>query len=440
MKNLLLLLFILCIGLNAFAQKDFTYKIEHVHSLNFIERSNGDFWVVSSKPTSFNSSTQVIQKLKGDGTLIEEKNLDFHSFAQKELSTDKVFFEEYNDQISVFSNDLVLKKRILKSPKILTFDVHENKIFALKKEDNELHLLTYNNNLDSINQQKTIPFTGNDRIVSTYFQGDSIRLLVERKNSNLESYVYNFKSEVLKKGFTCSIANLSFASYFYDNQENKYHLLSYHKGIFTLDKEGALNFIVNFDPPFLDVRSFGQFSYSLQKGYLFKYSGKTDITCGDYVSMYYQISANGEEIESCDNPISNLSYEKVAYSKSGKRLSLGRYMNPNDPKQYTNSSFFSVSSNDICKPIKATAANDFIQENNVKIYPNPFSENTTIEINGDYKNLIFNILDMNGKSIRSEKFDENRLIFQRNNLQTGLYIYEIISEGKQMQHGKIVVQ
>ncbi len=76
----------------------------------------------------------------------------------------------------------------------------------------------------------------------------------------------------------------------------------------------------------------------------------------------------------------------------------------------------------------------------VKIYPNPFSESTTIELNVDYKELKINILDLNGKLIRSEKFNNQQLIFERNGLNSGLYIYEITSQGKRVQQGKIIVQ
>ena len=77
----------------------------------------------------------------------------------------------------------------------------------------------------------------------------------------------------------------------------------------------------------------------------------------------------------------------------------------------------------------------------VKVFPNPFNETTRIEVQTeDYKNLIFNLLDINGKIIRSEKFDENSLDFSRNDLLGGFYLYQIQSEGKVLQSGKLIVQ
>jgi uncharacterized repeat protein (TIGR01451 family) len=75
----------------------------------------------------------------------------------------------------------------------------------------------------------------------------------------------------------------------------------------------------------------------------------------------------------------------------------------------------------------------------MKIAPNPFSENTTIELEGDYPNLLFKLYDLNGQLLRNEKFNANRLDFERNGLNSGMYLFEIISDGKAIQQGKIVV-
>jgi hypothetical protein len=76
----------------------------------------------------------------------------------------------------------------------------------------------------------------------------------------------------------------------------------------------------------------------------------------------------------------------------------------------------------------------------LKIYPNPFQENARIEIeDNSYNNLIFNILDLNGKIVRSEKFSGNTLDFDRKNLTQGFYMYQITSEQKVVQTGKMII-
>ncbi len=76
----------------------------------------------------------------------------------------------------------------------------------------------------------------------------------------------------------------------------------------------------------------------------------------------------------------------------------------------------------------------------LKIYPNPFQENARIEIEENtYNNLIFNVLDLNGKILRSEKFSGTSLEFERGNLTEGFYIYQIHSRGTIVQTGKIIV-
>lgn len=79
------------------------------------------------------------------------------------------------------------------------------------------------------------------------------------------------------------------------------------------------------------------------------------------------------------------------------------------------------------------------EEIGVKIYPNPFSESTTIELNEAYNDLIFKVFDMNGRLVRSERFNGSRLNFERNGLDGGMYIYEILTENKPLQKGKIVI-
>jgi uncharacterized repeat protein (TIGR01451 family) len=114
----------------------------------------------------------------------------------------------------------------------------------------------------------------------------------------------------------------------------------------------------------------------------------------------------------------------------------GIYFDFNDPI-LTNTTTHTIGENWlIIVPVKE----ENVENVNVKIYPNPFSESTVIEVNGEYKDLKFNLLDMSGRLLRTENFDNQQLIFDRNNLQQGLYIYEITSQGKRLQHGKVVVQ
>jgi hypothetical protein len=113
------------------------------------------------------------------------------------------------------------------------------------------------------------------------------------------------------------------------------------------------------------------------------------------------------------------------------------YFDYNDPI-ITNETFHTIGENWAVILPNKEVANENLE---VKIFPNPFSESARIEaqLSEKHNNLIFNLLDANGRVIRSENFSENALDFQRNSLQSGFYFYEIRSEGKRLGTGKLVV-
>jgi hypothetical protein len=106
----------------------------------------------------------------------------------------------------------------------------------------------------------------------------------------------------------------------------------------------------------------------------------------------------------------------------------------------TNTTFHTVGENFIqvvsTKPIQEKLAT-------VKVFPNPFSEQATFEIETDerYENLtltVYNIMGQTVKSIQSN--GDNRMILDRNGLGSGIYFYQIRSEGLVLDSGKLMVQ
>lgn len=84
-----------------------------------------------------------------------------------------------------------------------------------------------------------------------------------------------------------------------------------------------------------------------------------------------------------------------------------------------------------------------IYEHGVQVYPNPFSESTSIEIIEpiEVNEIILRIFDKNGAELRQEII-QNQSIFQfhRQDLAPGLYFYSIESDGKILDGGKLSVQ
>ncbi|MCP3929167.1 MAG: T9SS type A sorting domain-containing protein [Bacteroidetes bacterium] len=83
----------------------------------------------------------------------------------------------------------------------------------------------------------------------------------------------------------------------------------------------------------------------------------------------------------------------------------------------------------------------FIPGLQVKVYPNPFTESTTIELIGlDLQTIHLNVFDLTGKIIRREKAISNQLKIERKDLHAGMYLYTIESDGQLLNSGKILVR
>ncbi len=87
----------------------------------------------------------------------------------------------------------------------------------------------------------------------------------------------------------------------------------------------------------------------------------------------------------------------------------------------------------------------------VKVYPNPFSDKATFEI--EQKNAPpvltgqaisitsnFSLYDATGRLVRSEKIINGRLEFERQNLPVGFYVFKIEDNGKILGSGKLMIK
>lgn len=82
-----------------------------------------------------------------------------------------------------------------------------------------------------------------------------------------------------------------------------------------------------------------------------------------------------------------------------------------------------------------------IHENTIrdlKIYPNPVSNNITISMEENYKTITFELYSMDGKKLLEKQINSSESVSMEG-LSKGLYIYNITADGKK-QSGKIVKQ
>jgi hypothetical protein len=83
----------------------------------------------------------------------------------------------------------------------------------------------------------------------------------------------------------------------------------------------------------------------------------------------------------------------------------------------------------------------------INVLPNPFSEHATFELlasaqpfNSESNQPTFQLYDALGRLLRSEKITNARFDFQRRDLASGLYFFNITSNGKVLGQGKLVIQ
>ncbi len=74
------------------------------------------------------------------------------------------------------------------------------------------------------------------------------------------------------------------------------------------------------------------------------------------------------------------------------------------------------------------------------IYPNPFTEQTTIAFNEVQKNSTIKIKDVLGKEIKTIVFSGKQLVIEKGEMLAGVYFVEVIDENKNVINKKIVLQ
>lgn len=82
-----------------------------------------------------------------------------------------------------------------------------------------------------------------------------------------------------------------------------------------------------------------------------------------------------------------------------------------------------------------------MKENNFKIYPNPFSNSATIEISTEHKiKYDFILYDQLGREVKKMvNITEKKIVFEKDNLNSGMYFYKAISSENIIGGGKLII-
>ena len=89
------------------------------------------------------------------------------------------------------------------------------------------------------------------------------------------------------------------------------------------------------------------------------------------------------------------------------------------------------------------ASNQLSEKFNVKVYPNPFASQTTIEIlsSDKHENCELKIYDLYGRNVSNLNFgNKNKIILGKKTLSNGIYFYKINEREKTIAEGKIIIE
>ena len=74
------------------------------------------------------------------------------------------------------------------------------------------------------------------------------------------------------------------------------------------------------------------------------------------------------------------------------------------------------------------------------VYPNPFSSQANFSVNEYQKNATLKIYSLTGQLIKNINFSGQQVVFEKENLESGIYFYQISSENKTLATGKIIAE
>jgi hypothetical protein len=86
-----------------------------------------------------------------------------------------------------------------------------------------------------------------------------------------------------------------------------------------------------------------------------------------------------------------------------------------------------------------TEIDPLVKGTEINIYPNPFSNQTTLSFSQEQRNTLIKIVDLQGKEMKSLKFSGKQLTIEKSEMKEGMYLIEI-SDGKKTTSKKIVIQ
>lgn len=108
----------------------------------------------------------------------------------------------------------------------------------------------------------------------------------------------------------------------------------------------------------------------------------------------------------------------------------------------TEPAYHVIGENFVAIDVTSSTGEEFENANaTIKVYPNPFINNTTFEIeNPTHQAINFSLFDLNSRLVRQDTFSTEVYKFEKNDLTSGLYIFKLDVGGEVIGTGKIVLK
>ena len=167
-------------------------------------------------------------------------------------------------------------------------------------------------------------------------------------------------------------------------------------------------------------------------------NNNTYITAGyAYADYAVLIKNNGAEFENCK-------YQSVIFSDNQVTVSFISNSITKSPLNYISDTILiTQATSNLIKNVICDSYQSGTDENKYDeftIYPNPFTNNTLIEINRNYKNaslIIYNSFGQIVKEVRN--INSNTFLLNRENLNNGLYFIKLTQENKTLAIKKCII-
>ncbi len=113
-----------------------------------------------------------------------------------------------------------------------------------------------------------------------------------------------------------------------------------------------------------------------------------------------------------------------------------------NPAIFTNTVFHTIGENYLRVDLISSTKKEAYKNMNIAVFPNPFHDKTSLQIkNVELKNPRLILLDVTGKMV-DEMYSttKNEITIYRNQLNAGIYFYQLFDDKIEVATGKIIVQ